>query len=43
MSVKLASPTLEEGPRLRESEKRVMRIFGSKRNEVIGGWKQTAQ
>jgi hypothetical protein len=33
------SLTLREGPRLRVSEKRVLRrIFGPKREEVAGGW-----
>jgi hypothetical protein len=43
MGVKLGSPILKEGHRLRESEKIVVRIFGSKWNEVTGGWKKTAQ
>jgi hypothetical protein len=35
------SLTLREELRLRVFESRVLRIFGPKRNEVTGGWKNT--
>jgi hypothetical protein len=38
--VKLGLLTLREGYRLREFEKRVLRIFGPKRDEILRGWIQ---
>jgi len=34
------SPTLREEHRLRVFENRVLRIFGHKREEVVGGWRR---
>jgi hypothetical protein len=38
--VKLGLKTLREEHRLRVFENRVLRIFGFKRDEVIGGWRK---
>lgn len=34
------SPTLMEEHRLRVFENRLLRLFGLKRNEIVGGWKK---